>query len=360
MLLTATPEQLGRASHFARLRLLDRHRFPDLDAFIAEEERYEPVAQAVQQLLQDEYLDADNLATLADTLQDVAADSLLHTLNDTAADSPEHLAAREALVSQLLDRHGTGRMLFRNTRAAVKGFPQRQLHACPLPLPKAYADNTRPATTISSGYIAGLICPERSYAAESPAEHWTAIDPRVAWLTETLSALAPEKVLVIAANATTAVELAEYLYNRVGTHAAVFHEGLSLVARDRAAAFFADQETGTQVLVCSEIGSEGRNFQFAHHLILFDLPLNPDLLEQRIGRLDRIGQTETIQIHIPYLQGSAQEVLFNWYHHGLSAFEQICPAGQQIYEELQDNLFRLPGESGPARGRPGQQCLPPQ
>ncbi len=339
LLLTATPEQLGRASHFARLRLLDKHRFPDLDAFIAEEERYEPVAQAVQQLLQDEHLDAGNLSTLADTLQDTAADSLLHTLNDTAADSADHLAAREALVTQLLDRHGTGRMLFRNTRAAVKGFPQRQLVACPLPLPKAYADNMNPATTASPEHIASLICPELNYTSGSPAGHWTAIDPRVAWLTDTLSALSPAKVLVIAANATTAIELADFLYNRVGVHAAVFHEGLSLVARDRAAAFFADQETGTQVLVCSEIGSEGRNFQFAHHLVLFDLPLNPDLLEQRIGRLDRIGQSETIRIHIPYLQGSAQEVLFNWYHRGMSAFEQICPAGQQLYTELQSDLF---------------------
>ena len=42
---------------------------------------------------------------------------------------------------------------------------------------------------------------------------------------------------------------------------------------------------GAQILLCSEIGSEGRNFQFAHHLVLFDLSLNPELLEQRIGRL---------------------------------------------------------------------------
>ena len=72
---------------------------------------------------------------------------------------------------------------------------------------------------------------------------------------------------------------------------ALFHEDLSLIQRDRNAAYFADQE-GAQILLCSEIGSEGRNFQFAHHLVLFDLPLNPELLEQRIGRLDRIGQTK--------------------------------------------------------------------
>ncbi len=338
LLLTATPEQLGRASHFARLRLLDQHRFPDLEAFISEEERYEPVARAVQQLLNDQHMDADNLATLTQTLQDEQANALLQSLNETETGTPDHQTIRESLISQLLDRHGTGRMLFRNTRAAVEGFPQRQLHACPLPQPAIYTA-TNPVPTDPINDIANRLCPERSYEIGTPAEHWTENDPRVNWLTNTLSSLKPAKVLVIAANAATVIELAEFLYDRAGIHAAVFHEGLSLVARDRAAAFFADQEAGTQVLVCSEIGSEGRNFQFAHHLVLFDLPLNPDLLEQRIGRLDRIGQTDTIQIHVPYLQDSAQEVLFNWYHQGLSAFERICPAGQQIYTELQTDLF---------------------
>jgi len=108
--------------------------------------------------------------------------------------------------------------------------------------------------------------------------------------------------------------------------------------RDRAAAYFADMEDGSQILICSEIGSEGRNFQFSHHIILFDLPLNPDLLEQRIGRLDRIGQTQTITIHVPYLQDSAQEVMFHWYHDGLNAFEQTCSAGYTVYVQVESAL----------------------
>ena len=58
-------------------------------------------------------------------------------------------------------------------------------------------------------------------------------------------------------------------------------------------------DNGAQVLLSSSIGSEGRNFQFACHLVLFDLPENPDLLEQCIGRLDRIGQTRDVQIYVP-------------------------------------------------------------
>ena len=158
------------------------------------------------------------------------------------------------------------------------------------------------------------------------------IDPRVTQLTSLLKDLRPEKVLVIAASADTVLDLSGYLKTTQGIDAAVFHEDMSMVERDRAAAFFADKISGSQVMICSEIGSEGRNFQFAHHLVLFDLPLDPDLLEQRIGRLDRIGQTETINIHVLYLRNSAQEIMYNWYHTALDAFENTCPNGIQRFQ----------------------------
>ena len=98
---------------------------------------------------------------------------------------------------------------------------------------------------------------------------------------------------------------------------ALFHEGLTLLQRDRNAAFFAEEE-GARILICSEIGSEGRNFQFAHHLVLFDLPTDPELLEQRIGRLDRIGQTAT-DPHPCALPaaGRRPRCWRAWYHEGL-------------------------------------------
>jgi len=150
--------------------------------------------------------------------------------------------------------------------------------------------------------------------------------------------LKEKKVLVICAHAGTAIDISKLLRKKEGMHAAAFHEGLSLIERDRAAAYFADEHEGSQVLICSEIGSEGRNFQFAHHLILFDLPLNPDLLEQRIGRLDRIGQRQTINIHVPYIEDTPQAVMFKWYEEGLGAFREICPAGQSVYEQIETEL----------------------
>ncbi len=336
LLLTATPEQLGRAGHFARLRLLDPDRFPDLEGFIDEQDRYAPVARAVELLLTDQPLETARQNTLKQVLRDDDTDRLLEQLRSGPEDNQTAQNTRQTLVNRLLDRHGTGRILFRNTRAAVQGFPVRRVMAYPLPLPPAYAACI--SITDSTG-ADNLLTPERLYAESGQAPAWTEFDPRVSWLAVTLRTLKPEKVLVIAARAQTAIELAEALYQRHGVHAAVFHEGLSLIERDRAAAFFADRDIGTQVLICSEIGSEGRNFQFAHHLVLFDLPWNPDLLEQRIGRLDRIGQQQTVRIHVPYLEDDAQAVLYCWYQQGLDAFEHPRPSAAQLHAELESPLL---------------------
>ncbi|MDH5472595.1 MAG: RNA polymerase-associated protein RapA [Gammaproteobacteria bacterium] len=336
LLLTATPEQLGKASHFARLRLLDPDRFSNFDHFIEEEKSYVPVAQAVENLLNNQPFSDTTRQTLLSTLNEGDNKSLLDTLKKSDLHDETNIEARQQLIEHLLDRHGTGRVLFRNTRSAVKGFPQRNVTAYPLPLPEQY--NSQHDTDTS---VALLLCPEHCYQSQTQKKQlsWIQFDPRIHWLEEKLKQLSGKKVLVITAHAETALDLTKQLKTRAGIHAAVFHEQLSIVERDRAAAFFADHENGAQVLVCSEIGSEGRNFQFAHHMVLFDLPLNPDLLEQRIGRLDRIGQTQTIQIHVPYIENTAQEIIFNWYHHGLSAFEHTCPAGHSVFAQVKDQLI---------------------
>ena len=341
LLLTATPEQLGKDGHFARLRLLDPDRFPDFEKFIEEEKHYAPVAEAIENLLNDETLDEKNYQILLDTITEGDNQVLLETLKNDTASEKDRLQAKNALIQHLLDRHGTGRVLFRNTRAAVKGFPQRKLNSYALPLPEEYAECLKLFQEAAISEAQLLLSPELIYdtVKQDNQPEWANIDPRISWLTDKLQELKPEKVLVITASAQSAMDIAQMLQTKHGVHAAVFHEGLSIIERDRAAAFFANHEEGTQVLICSEIGSEGRNFQFAHHLILFDLPLNPDLLEQRIGRLDRIGQTETIQIHVPYLDNSAQAIMKHWYHEGLNAFEQTCTAAQHVFVKLGTELI---------------------
>ncbi|MDN8872746.1 hypothetical protein Q0M10_14050, partial [Staphylococcus aureus] len=63
-------------------------------------------------------------------------------------------------------------------------------------------------------------------------------------------------------------------------------------------------------------------------------------LEQRIGRLDRIGQQHDIQILVPWLENTAQAVLLRWFHEGLDAFEHTCPTGRTVYDRVHPQLLK--------------------
>jgi ATP-dependent helicase HepA len=321
LLLTATPDQLGHESHFARLRLLDPARFHDYQSFVAEEKKYSQLASAISPLISGDRLSDDNIQAISH----FAAPEMLKDINTA---SPQ---TKIKLLHTLLDQHGTGRLLFRNSRAGVSGFPKRQLMSYSLIQPIEYLLLLAEDPT----NLQLQLTPERH---PDVVNTWVNFDPRVEWFIQHLKSLKGEKVLTICANASTALQLSEALRVKAGTRSTVFHEGMGMVERDRAANYFAQAEDGAQVLICSEIGSEGRNFQFAHHLVLFDLPLVPDLLEQRIGRLDRIGQKHDVCIHVPYFDISAQQVLLDWYHQGLGAFEHTCPTGMTVYEETQEIL----------------------
>ena len=303
LLLTATPQQLGPESHFARLRLLDPERYCDLDRFRAEAAQYEKVAATADRVLAGKKwsrTDAALFGTGSERVRALAA--------AVAAGDP---GAREELVEVLLDGFGTGRVMFRNTRAALKGFPSRKA---------------------------------RLHKLDAAA---LGREARVRWLGQLVKKLGPEKILLICRERALVEWLGNALPREVSVQCAVFHEGLSLLQRDRNAAYFAEPE-GARVLLCSEIGSEGRNFQFARHLVLFDLPENPELLEQRIGRLDRIGQTSEIQIHVPYAEGTAEEVRARWYHEGLDALERTPHGAVEVERSLGAGRRAL--ESGAAAG----------
>ncbi|GEA50464.1 RNA polymerase-associated protein RapA [Vibrio inusitatus NBRC 102082] len=345
LLLTATPEQLGRESHFARLRLLDPDRFYDYQAFVNEEENYAPVAEAVSQLLSGQTLPNDAKNQITELLSEQDVEPMLKAISDDQ--HPEQQAsARQELIDNLMDRHGTGRVLFRNTRAAIKGFPERRVHLLPMPLPEQYARAIKVSKMFNVDLPlekqAGIMLyPEEVFQELGDTGSWWQFDSRVDWLIEKVKEKRSEKVLVIASRATTALQLEQALREREGIRATVFHEGMSIIERDKAAAYFAQEEGGAQVLICSEIGSEGRNFQFANQLVMFDLPFNPDLLEQRIGRLDRIGQNSDIDVFVPYLEGSSQGVLAHWYNEGLNAFAETCPTGRTVYEKFSYELTEM-------------------
>lgn len=323
MLLTATPEQLGAQSHFARLRLLDPNRFDDLDAFIESQDAFAETAAVANILIEDKPLSSNQIEALSGLL-DISTEELANINED------EKL--RNYALNELLDRHGTGRVLFRNTRESVKGFYGRSSQSHPLPLPEAWIDSYQ-----TTGKLREQLWGEEN----QPDGGWLEDDPRVPWLIDILKGeLKQEKVLLIARSGATVESLEAVLRLHAGIKTAIFTEQMTLLERDQAAAFFADKE-GAQILLCSEIGSEGRNFQFASQLILWDLPANPDTLEQRIGRLDRIGQTQRITLHVPYVESTAQERLYHWYNSALNIFNQISPTAQSVQEEYIQTLKPL-------------------
>jgi ATP-dependent helicase HepA len=211
--------------------------------------------------------------------------------------------------------------------------------------PNAY---TSELLSTAEDQLEQALYPEIAYRKkQAPGDpEWTQLDPRAKWLLELIRSLKSRKILVITASSVTAIELAGFLKSLGGIAAAVFHQHLTLVERDRAAAFFSNMEHGSPVMICSEIGSEGRNFQFSHDIVLFDLPLNPNLLEQRIGRLDRIGQLNTISIHLPYLENTGQEAIYRWYQEGLNAFEHSCSTGMLAFEQFSDQLLEALTQGG--------------
>jgi len=294
LLLTATPGQLGPEGHFARLRLLDPDRYADLDRFLEEAGHYEEVARAVDRLLDGKAPTGDDVKLFGKKSPGIRR----HCEELIGGDEE----ARARLVSELLDEFGTGRVMFRNTRATLSGFPERKVVLAPL----------------------------------------DQADSKQKWLARLLKAPGNWKVLLICQTPAMAEQVQKDLLREIKVDCGLFHEGLTLLQRDRNAAFFAEED-GARILICSEIGSEGRNFQFAQNLVLYDLPANPELLEQRIGRLDRIGQTSTIQIHVPYLKGTESEVLARWYHEGLDGFQKIPHGAAELAREFAGELAGLSG-----------------
>lgn len=291
LLLTATPQQLGPEGHFARLKLLDSDRYSDLEQYREETLHYEEVAVVVESLAAGDAVDERLKKFVA------GRQRLEGRVEDLISDKPH---ARDLLITDLLDGFGLGRVMFRNTRTKLGGFPMRE--------PRIVK-----------------------------------VSDKMKWLVELLKKLGEDKVLVITKTRDFAESVLEDLRTETGVVGALFHEDLTLLQRDRNAAFFAEKD-GAQILVCSEIGSEGRNFQFARHLVLYDLPDDVDLLEQRIGRLDRIGQKGTIQVHVPYLFGSEDEIRMRWLEEGLDAFRASPPGAAEIQRVLRYDLEEAIGE----------------
>ena len=135
----------------------------------------------------------------------------------------------------------------------------------------------------------------------------------------------------------------DYLAERLaaegwGVH--TFHGQKSPIEKDRAVDGFR-RGRGPQILVSTEAGGEGRNFQFCHVLVNYDLPWNPMRVEQRIGRIDRIGQTETVKIFNLYAVGTIEERILEILERRIDAFERTIGGLDPILGETEKDLRRI-------------------
>ncbi len=150
---------------------------------------------------------------------------------------------------------------------------------------------------LASGAALGAVLASDETALRQQAEAMDAGDPRLEWLL----AQAPrwrdagEKTLVFVAHRETLELLRTALSHGAQLATGVFHEELSPARRDPEVARFREP-AGPSLLVSTECGGEGRNFEFCRRLVLFDLPWKPSIVEQRIGRLDRIGRRIPVDV----------------------------------------------------------------
>jgi ATP-dependent helicase HepA len=309
--LSATPEQFGRKEHFTRLRLLDPNRYREPEPATAEAKRLRLIAACLERQIRKspDLATPDEIISLSDDLLAFLTDQLPPDVG-----RPIPAIQRTMSIAHLIDLFGAGRAYFRNTRRTIAGFPKRSVSIVRLGPAGITGDN-----------------------------------PHAKWLSGFLKRHPRRKVLAITATTEKAVALRDMVQKAVAVDVALFNESMALIQRDRQAAWFAE-ENGARMLICSESGSEGRNFQFCSDLALFELPWNPELLEQRIGRLDRIGQKRTINLHVPVVTGSAEEALCRWYHEGVNAFEKNVPAAAMVFEEMRPQLERLTAAPSPDSG----------
>jgi superfamily II DNA or RNA helicase len=138
-------------------------------------------------------------------------------------------------------------------------------------------------------------------------------------------------------------ETQEYLRSRLeqfGWDVELFHGQLKPEAKDAAVDAFRASERPS-ILLSTEAGGEGRNFQFCHLLVNYDLPWNPMRIEQRIGRVDRIGQTNTVQVFNFWVKGTVEERVLDVLERRINIFEETVGGLDPILGDAERDLTRI-------------------
>jgi ATP-dependent helicase HepA len=260
LLLSATPLEDDARGFFRLLQLLRPDEFPEplnVDARLASGEPLPPCTSSTRRV------DIGGLPPRVPIAIDLPPDGGVHTL-------------------------GAGRAFQR--RLATSSEARRDPVAA-----RRAVDRLRRALA-SGAALKAVLGPDETELRQD-ADTMDGTDPRLAWLAAEAVAWrrANEKTLVFVAHRESLEMLREALSVRAQLATGVFHEALSSARRDTEVARFRADD-GPSLLVSTEAGGEGRNFEFCHRLVLYDLPWKPAAVEQRIGRLDRIGRRLPVDV----------------------------------------------------------------
>ena len=201
-----------------------------LESFIKESGHYQEMAELVERI--------DGNQDLSSSDWEMIKTSSSH-LHDQYSDKPKLTSAdREQLSESILDSFGPGRVMFRNTRNALKGFPKRKPVLHPLDL---------------------------------PGEGSSIFEQKIEWLVDWLSKKKKKNLLICQAASSLVEEIYEAVQEQINLKLSQFHEGLNLVQRDRQAAYFADPD-GARVYssVRRLVVKDATSSACIHHLILWD------------------------------------------------------------------------------------------
>ena len=164
--------------------------------------------------------------------------------------------------------------------------------------------------------------------AAATMTHHSKVDRLLAQLTQL-----PEKLVVFTQFRQTQ-QLLEHRLGDAGYEVASFHGGLSRLEKERQVEHF---RNSAQVLVSTDAGSEGRNLQFCHAICNFDLPWNPQRIEQRIGRLSRIGQAHDVQVINLVAERTIEAAVLHLLDAKLAMFELVIGEIDMVLSNLDES-----------------------
>jgi ATP-dependent helicase HepA len=177
---------------------------------------------------------------------------------------------------------------------------------------------------------------ERFIADYGPSPHRLAQVLRA--VQHLLSADTDTKVIIFTSWQATLIQLRNYLFRYVGRDkVAQFHVDIEPSdLQDDVDRFQSDSRC--RIMLCDELGGEGRNFQIAAAIIHVDLPWSPTQIEQRIGRIDRLGRQGVVVSILPYAKQQLEEDMFNLMQQSFHVFTQSMSGLEIVVEEVQEKI----------------------